>query len=234
MKIAAIADLHCRTNSAGEMRELLEGVERAADLLVIAGDLTNMGLPNEMEVLLGELRKLSLPTVAVLGNHDHESDRVEQLSSMLKTGGVFLLDGGTCIIDGVGFIGTKGFCGGFGKLAVQPFGERTLKKFIRASIEEAKLLEHILDEMDSARKVAILHYAPVEQTLAGEERELYPFLGSSLLADALDRKGVDVVIHGHAHNGSTEGKTPGGIPVHNVCRFVRKRMGLSPYLVLEV
>ena len=234
MRVAAIADLHCRTTSGDEIGALLEGVDRAADLLVLAGDLTNRGLLEEMEVLLGEVRRFSLPIVAVLGNHDHESDRGEQLIAMLRADGVHILDGGTCEIDGVGFVGTKGFCGGFGKFAVAPIGERALKSFIGVSIEEAKLLGTMAGALETKSKVAVLHYAPIEETVQGEPRELYPFLGTSLLAEALDFGAVDVIIHGHVHKGAPEGRTPGGIPVHNVCRFVRKSRGLNPYLVIEV
>lgn len=234
MRIAAIADLHCRVSSAGTIRPLLEGVEREADLLVVAGDLTDTGLPSEMEVLLNELRGLPLPIVAVLGNHDHESDQAELLVQMLSSTGACVLEGTVCEIGGVGFVGTKGFCGGFDRYIVQPFGERALKTFIQTSIDEAVTLENALTKLDYPRKVAILHYSPVLATLVGESPELYPFLGSSRLANALDRHGVDLIVHGHAHHGSPEGRTPRGIPVHNVCRFVRMRLGHRPYCLFRL
>ncbi|HEX6386651.1 MAG TPA: metallophosphoesterase [Anaerolineae bacterium] len=234
MKIAAIADLHCRASSAGTIRPLLEGVEREADVLVLAGDLTDTGLPDEIKVLESELAGLDLPIVCVLGNHDHESDKADALTEMLCDLGINVLNGTVCEIGGVGFVGTKGFCGGFDNLFVQPFGERALKTFIQSSIDEAVNLENALTKLDCPHKVAILHYAPVKATLQGEPLELYPFLGSSRLANALDRHGVDIIVHGHAHHGSLEAHTPGGIPVHNVCRFVRTRHGQSPYCLLEV
>jgi uncharacterized protein len=185
-------------------------------------------------VLLRELEHLKLPIIAVAGNHDHESDQIELLVKMMTDSGIHVLDGSVCKIKDVGFVGTKGFCGGFDKLAVQPFGERALKIFIQASINEAAHLDSILAQLECEKRVAILHFSPIKKTLEGEERELYPFLGSSLLARSLDRHGVDVIVHGHAHHGSLEGETPRGIPVHNVCRFVRIRAGLKPYFVFEV
>ena len=234
MKIAAIADLHCRANSAGTIGPLLAGVEDEADVLVLAGDLTDNGLLDEIKILESELEGLSLPIVAVLGNHDHESDQAEALTAMLCSQGINVLDGTVCEIGDVGFVGTKGFCGGFDNLFVQPFGERALKTFIQTSIDEAVNLENALTRLDCPHKVAILHYAPIRETLQGEPPELYPFLGSSRLANALDRHGVDLVVHGHAHHGSLHGRTTAGIPVHNVCRFVRARHGQPPYCLLEV
>lgn len=234
MRLAAIGDLHCRARSEGVIRELLAGVEEEADVLALAGDLTDTGLPEEMEVLVRELAGLSLPLLAVLGNHDHESDHAEQLVAMLRDAGVCVLEATVCEIDGVGFVGTKGFCGGFDRLSVQPFGERALKAFIRASIDEAVALENAAAKLDTPPKVAILHYSPVPGTLEGEARELYPFLGSSRLAGALDRQAFDLIVHGHAHHGCREARTPRGTPVHNVCRFVRARAGERPYAVFDL
>lgn len=234
MRIAAIGDLHCKRTSVGEMKRLLTDVENEADLLILAGDLTNIGLIEEMEVLLEDLSCFNLPKVAVVGNHDHESDHVEDLIRMLKADGIVVLDGGVCQIDGIGFVGTKGFCGGFGNLAVQPFGESTLKTFIRSSIEEALHLENALAKLDCKKRVGVLHYAPIRETLRGESPELFPFLGSSLLASALERYGVDVIVHGHAHNGFPEGRTPKGIPVYNVSRFVQTRYGKRAYALIDL
>lgn len=234
MRVAAIADLHCRANSAGLIRPLLGDVERQADVLVLAGDLTDNGLPDEIKTLESELAGLSLPIIAVLGNHDHESDQSEALTEMLCNQGITVLDGTVCEIGDVGFVGTKGFCGGFDNLFIQPFGERALKTFIQASIDESVRLENALARLDCPHKVAILHYAPIKETLQGEPPELYPFLGSSRLANAIDRHGVDLVVHGHAHHGSLHGRTASGIPVHNVCRFVRARHNQLAYSLLEV
>ncbi|MCL4298549.1 MAG: metallophosphoesterase [Anaerolineae bacterium] len=234
MRIAAIADLHCRANSAGTIRPLLEDVEHEADLLILAGDLTDTGLPDEIKILEEELQGLSLPIVAVLGNHDHESDQASALTEMLCNNEIIVLDGTVVEIEGVGFVGTKGFCGGFDNLAIQPFGERALKKFIETSFDEAVRLENALAKLSCPHKVAVLHYAPVKETLLGEPPELHPFLGSSRLANALDRQGVDLIVHGHAHHGAPQGQTPGGIPVYNVCRFVQSRVGPRAYRIVEV
>jgi len=234
MKIAAIADLHCRQNSEGAIRPLLDGVEEAADALVLAGDLTDTGLREEITVLENELAGLDLPIIAVLGNHDHESDQADALTEMLCKIGVQVLDGTVCEVGDVGFVGTKGFCGGFDDLFIHPFGERALKTFIQASLDEAVRLENALVKLRCPHKIAVLHYAPIKETLVGEPLELYPFLGSSRLANALDRHHVDAIFHGHAHHGSPAGHTAGGTPVYNVCRFVRASRGERPYHLLEI
>lgn len=234
MRIAAIADLHCRIDSAQEMKRILEGVENEADVLTLGGDLCNMGLPEEMEVLLEELNRHPIPKIAVLGNHDHEGDMAGQLLLMMSQSGIVTLDGSGFEMDGVGFVGTKGFCGGFDNLAVQPFGEKALKAFIRESIREADQLSQALSRLSNTRKVAILHFSPIRETLQGEQLELYPFLGSSLLAHAIDHHGVDLVLHGHAHKGSFEGRTAKGAPVYNVCRFVTSRMGKPPFSLFDI
>ncbi|MEW6379641.1 MAG: metallophosphoesterase [bacterium] len=234
MRIAAIGDLHCKPDSSGMIRQLLKGIDREADILILAGDITNLGQIREMEVLLDELSVFSLPIIAVIGNHDHESDQAEVLARMMRGSGICVLDGNTCIINNVGIVGTKGFCGGFGKLHVQPFGEQALKNFIKTSINEAARIDKALGNLNCRFRVAAMHYAPIKETLAGEEVELYPFLGSSLFADVFDRHGVDVIVHAHAHHGSPHAFTPGGIPVHNVSRFVQSRFGQRAYCLLTV
>jgi hypothetical protein len=234
MKIAAIGDIHCTVNSHGQIREMLRDVEQA-DVLVLAGDLTDVGKAEEMEVLLEELEPFSMPIVAIPGNHDHEADQTDLLITMMKWRGIRVLDGSSCNIEGVEFIGTKGFCGGFGHLRVQPFGEPGLKTFINASIEEVMRMENVLKEVKADHKVVIMHYSPIRETLLGEEPELYPFLGTSLFADVLDAHGVDVIFHGHAHNGSPHGNTRHKIPVYNVSRFVLARTGqMPPYFVFTL
>lgn len=234
MRVAAIGDLHCRAGSEGMVRRLLDGVEDEADVLLLAGDLTNLGLVEEMDQLLGELTAYHLPKLAVVGNHDHESDNVETLTAMMKDAGLVVLDGDVHELGGVEFVGMKGAWGGFGVHRLQPFGERLLKDYIMASVHEAARLEDALQRLHGDRRVALLHYAPVAATLQGECPEIYPFLGFSLLADALDRHGVDIVVHGHAHHGSPDGMTPGGIPVRNVSRYVLSRTLQRTYLVFDV
>ena len=234
MKIAAIGDLHCTDRSQGEIRGMLAGIDRDARILLLAGDLTNCGLVEEVQVLIEELAPFALPKVAVLGNHDHQNDQVELLNSTLSHAGVHVLNSSACVIDGVGFVGAKGFGGGFGQRRIQPFGERSVKDFVQASIDETTRLEAAMKALDVARKVALLHYAPVRDTLVGESPEIFPFLGCSLLADALDRQKAAVILHGHAHNGTAGGRTAGGIPVYNVSRYVLARNGGRPYFVFEV
>ncbi len=234
MRIAAIGDLHVTTRSEGLVRELLQGVEELADVLILAGDLTNIGLPEEMGVLLRDLRVFSLPIIAVIGNHDHENDQHETLLEMMQNAGICVLECATCKLDDVGFVGTKGFCGGFGRWCVSTFGEKALKSFVQTSIDEAHGLDEALARLDTKRKVAIMHYSPTRDTLKGEAEEVFPFLGTSRLAEVLDKYGVDAVFHGHAHGGSPKGRTQGGIIVYNVSRFVQSRFGDRQYRVVEI
>lgn len=234
MRIAAVGDLHCQVKSRGKIQELLKGVNDEAEVLLLAGDLTNVGLMEEMNVLLDELNHFSMPIIAVPGNHDHESDRIEVLLNMMRGRNINVLDGTTCEVGDVGFVGTKGFCGGFGKLRIQPFGESPIKAFIQAGIDEVVRLENAAMGLSTLHKVGVLHYSPIADTLEGEEKELYPFLGSSLFGDALERQGVSVIVHGHAHKGSPFGSTPNNIPVYNVSKFVLRRFGLPPFFCFDV
>jgi uncharacterized protein len=234
VRIAAVADLHYRTTEVNLLKKLLSKIRKEADILVLAGDLTDNGRPAEAEGLVRELKDIKIPIVGVLGNHDHESDQADELVEIFSAAGIHMLNGTAFELDGVGFVGTKGFCGGFDNLLVQPFGERALKTFIQTSIEEAVSLENALAKLQCPKKVVILHYSPIKETLLGEPPELYPFLGSSRLGNAVDRQSVRVIFHGHAHHGSPTGKTPGSIPVHNVCRFVQDRFHANPYCVVEL
>lgn len=234
MRVAAIADLHCRADAPGEVAGLLEGVEKEADVLLMPGDLTNLGRVEEAQVLVAELARFRLPKIAVVGNHDHESGHLRVLVPMLASSGIRILDNDTCELDGVEFVGTKGFAGGFGEHRLQPFGEKVLKRFIHHSIQEVARFESALEKLRSTRRVAIMHYSPVAATLQGECVEIYPFLGFSLFADAIDRHGASMVVHGHAHHGVPRGATPGGIPVYNVSRYVLARQGGRAYSVFDV
>lgn len=233
MRIAAIGDLHFKASGNEEIVSIFDDIEQHADLLILAGDLTDSGLPEEMVELLGCMKKIPLPIVGVVGNHDHEHDRADELKAMLIEGGIQLLDGSTFEVDGVGFAGTKGFCGGFGERLIQPFGERMIKRFVQVGIEESTRLGKGLAKLTTPRKVGVLHYSPVKETLAGEPLEIYPFLGTSWLGDMLDRNGADFAVHGHAHKGSPEGRTSRNIPVYNVSRFVQSRIGPKAYFLFE-
>jgi hypothetical protein len=234
MRIAAIGDLHYKADSAGLLLRLLDGVGEDVDVLVLAGDLTDMGRMNEVEVLLNDLRRIDFPIIGVVGNHDHESDQHRELVALLEKAGICVLDCTSCEIEGVGFVGTKGFCGGFGDRKVDVFGEKAIKAFVHESIQEAERLSQALAQMKTDRRVAVLHYGPVKGTLSGEPEEIFPFLGTSRLADVLDRYGVDLVVHGHAHHGRSASETPGGIPVYNVARPVLMREWGKPFRVFEI
>jgi Icc-related predicted phosphoesterase len=216
MRIAATADLHFTPQRYGALRDQLNQVREEADVLLVAGDLTNYGQPEEMEPLLNALVRLRIPVIAVLGNHDYECDKQVELVRMMTAEGVKVLDGSAYERDGVGFAGTKGFVGGFGRGMLTAFGEPEIKTFVRAGIDEALKLERAMSQLRTSKRVVVLHYSPIAATVQGEAPEIYPFLGTSRLAEVVDRHGADFVIHGHAHNGKPDGTTTAGIPVHNV------------------
>ncbi len=216
MRIAATADLHFNAPIWEKMRVQIERVRDEADLLVLAGDLTNYGKTSEMEPLLNLLVRLRLPIVAVLGNHDYESGQEEELIKMLAAEGIKILDGTGYERDGIGFAGTKGFIGGFGRGALTAFGEREVKAIVQAAIDESLKLERALSQLRTEKRVVVLHYAPIAATVIGEAPEIFPYLGTSRMAEVVDRHGADFIVHGHAHHGHDEGKTTGGIPVFNV------------------
>lgn len=216
MRIAATADLHFTPERYSVLRDQLDRVRDEADTLIVAGDLTNFGKPEEMEPLLNAFVRLRLPIIVVLGNHDYESGKQAELAQSLSSAGIKVLDGSTYQREDVGFAGTKGFVGGFGRGMLTAFGEEEVKTFVRAGIDEAIKLERAMSQLRTAKRVVVLHYSPIAATVQGENPEIYPFLGTSRLAEVVDRHGADLVLHGHAHHGKPDGKTPAGIPVHNV------------------
>jgi Icc-related predicted phosphoesterase len=224
IRVAATADVHFGPDSAGTLRPQLEHLHERADVFCIAGDLTRHGAASEAEVLAEELRGLPVPTVAVLGNHDYECDEAPGICSVLREAGVRVLDNENYVVDvdgsRVGISGVKGFGGGFVGACGSDFGEPEMKAFIRHTKDVAARLETLLREQDADVRIALLHYSPVEETLRGERLEIFPFLGSYLLAEAVDSAGADLVLHGHAHNGAEKGITPGGVPVRNVAQPV--------------
>jgi uncharacterized protein len=233
LKVAAIGDLHVKEDHAAPFRELFAEVSKAADVLVLTGDLTDLGKPKEAEILAEDLRACAIPVVAVLGNHDYECGCEDQVAAILKGAGVRLLDGQAIDVDGVGFVGVKGFVGGFGRRMLGSFGEAAIKAMVAESMNEAMRLENAMRQVRSERAVVVLHYAPIPETVEGEPLEIFPFLGSSRLAETIDRFKVSAVVHGHAHRGAYEGRTPGGAPVYNVARQIEKPSG-RPYALLEV
>src|SRR5216110_822920 len=216
MRIAATADLHFTPQRLSPLHDQLNRVRDEADVFVVAGDLTNFGKPEEMEPLLNVLVRLRLPTIVVLGNHDYESGREADLMRMMTQEGIKVLDGSAYERDGVGFAGTKGFVGGFGRGVLTAFGETEIKTFVKASIDEALKLERAMSQLRTPKRVVVLHYSPIASTVQGEAAEIFPFMGTSRLAEVVDRHGADLVVHGHAHHGALEGKTTGGAPVYNV------------------
>src|SRR4029079_14553425 len=163
-----------------------------------------------------ELAPVRIPIVAVLGNHDYQSGQEAEVSSILADAGIHMLDGTACEIQGIGFAGTKGFAGGFGRRTLEPWGEHAIKAFVQAALDETLKLESALARLRTPQRIAVLHYAPIQATVEGEPPEIFAFLGSSRLEDPINRYGVAAVFHGHAHHGSPEGTTKSGIPVFNV------------------
>jgi Icc-related predicted phosphoesterase len=226
MRIAAVSDLHCTRTSQGAFGPLFQRIAGQMDLLLLCGDLTDHGLPEEARVLAGELAGVKVPMLGVLGNHDYHSDHAEEVERILEGVGLKILDGDDCEIHGVGFAGVKRFAGGFGRHTLEAWGEPAIKKFVYESVEEALKLEKALARLHTPRRVAVLHYAPIQATVEGEPPPIYPFLGSSRLEEPINRYGVMVVFHGHAHRGSAEGRTQTGIPVYNVSlSLMREAMG---------
>lgn len=233
LKVAAMADLHVREEQTEPHREVLAEICRVADVLVLAGDLTDFGKPAEARMVAHELRSCSIPVVAVLGNHDYESGQPDEVKAIVADAGVHVLDGSVVEIDGVGFVGVKGFAGGFGRRMLAAFGEPAYKHFVKEAVDEALRLENAMRTVRAERAMVVLHYAPIPETIAGEPLEIYPFLGSSRLAEVIDRFTVSAVVHGHAHLGHYEGRTPGGQPVFNVASHIEKPTG-RPYALIEV
>jgi hypothetical protein len=233
LKVAALADLHVREGQVRPYRELFEEICRVADVLVLAGDLTDLGRREEAEILAQDLKACSIPVLAVLGNHDHESGQPEVVRQVLRDAGVMMLETRAFVVEDVGFVGAKGFAGGFGRHLLTAFGESAIKQFVAESLNEATRLENGLRSLHTERIFVVLHYAPVRETIAGEPLEIYPFLGSSRLAEAIDRFNVSAVVHGHAHHGKYEGRTPGGVPVYNVASYIEKPTGRA-YGLIEV
>ena len=223
VRVAAVGDVHCGKGSQGQFQPLFARVAESADVLVLCGDLTDYGLPDEARVLVRELSAVKVPTVAVFGNHDLESGNAAEIATILTEAGVRLLDGDGVEIQGVGFAGVKGFAGGFGARALQSWGEEVMKRFVREAVEEALKLESALSRLATEQRVAVLHYAPIRATVATEPEEIIPFLGSSRLEEPLNRYHVTAAVHGHSHGGAPEGRTTTGIPVYNVALPVLKR-----------
>ena len=235
MRIAAVADLHFSPQSYDRIRDAMGRLRDEADLLILAGDLTNLGKTEEMESMLASFMRLRVPIVAVLGNHDFECGKQEELSKMMAAEGVKVLDGSGYERDGVGFAGTKGFIGGFGRGVLTAFGEPEVKAFVQTTINETLKLERALSMLRTEKRIVVTHYAPVIDTVKGEPEQIFPYLGSGRLAEVIDRHQAILAVHGHAHHGSLEGKTTGGVPVYNVALpLLMARTPPAPYRLFDV
>jgi Icc-related predicted phosphoesterase len=224
VRIGAVADLHYSKNTQGQVGPLLAQAAELVDVLLLGGDLTDYGLPEEAQLLARELGGVRVPMVGVLGNHDYESGKQDEVRQVLTEAGVRMLDGDAVEVLGVGIAGAKGFAGGFGRGTLGPWGEEAVKLFVREAVDEALKLESALARLRTHRRVALLHYSPIEATVEGEPREIFAFLGCGRLAEPLSRYPVAAVFHGHAHRGSPEGKLGGDVPVYNVALPLMRRL----------
>ena len=222
IKIAAVADLHYGSGDSRPLPAFAE-VTAGADVLLLCGDLTDRGLPKEAEGLVKELSRVNIPMLAVLGNHDYESGCPDEIREILTAGKIRVLDGEACEVAGVGFAGVKGFAGGFGRGTLQSWGEPVVKAYVQEAAQETLKLEKALAQLRTPQIIALLHYAPIRDTVEGEPAEIFPFLGCSRLEEPLNRYGVTAAFHGHAHRGAFAGKTQGGVPVYNVALSVLRR-----------
>jgi len=223
IRFAAVGDIHCTERSSGDLRAFFAQAADASDALLLCGDLTDYGTPEEAHVLAEALAAARVPVVAVLGNHDYESGMQDEVRKILCDSGVRVLDGEAVEVHGVGIAGAKGFAGGYGRRALGPWGESIIKEFVQEAIREALKLETALAKLRTDQRIAMLHYSPIEATVQGEPVEIYCFLGTSRLEDPLLRYPVDAVVHGHAHRGTPEGRTVNNIPVYNVAKPLLQR-----------
>lgn len=234
--MAAVGDLHCTRTSQGKLQPLFARMTESADLLLLAGDLTDHGHPDEAHVLARELAALRIPAVAVFGNHDYELGHQDEIREIVTGAGATVLDGEACEVHGIGIAGVKGFAGGFGHRALGAWGEPITKRFVQEAVNEALKLEAALARIRTPQSIALLHYSPIEQTVEGEPLEIYPFVGSSRLEEPLTRYPVTLVFHGHAHRGRLEGATTNSVPVYNVSLplLARTFPDRPPFRVVDV
>jgi Icc-related predicted phosphoesterase len=237
IKIAAVGDIHVGRSSFVTYTQLFEEIAKKADILMMCGDLTHNGLPQEAEQLSKQLSSIRIPKLAVLGNHDHHQHKQTEIKQILRSGGIIFVDDEPYQHTTIGFTGVKGFGGGFGSHTLGMFGEEEMKDFAREAIAQAEALEVNLEELEHekvAKKIVLLHYSPIVETIKGEPLEIYPFLGTSRLEEVIDRFRVSYVFHGHAHFGSAMGNTRTGVPVYNVSIPVREKISQEyPFLIIE-
>jgi Icc-related predicted phosphoesterase len=237
VRVAAIGDLHYgRASQPGSLQALFSQINDSADVLAICGDITDYGLVEEARAFVKELvPTVKIPVVAVLGNHDVESNQQDEIAKILKDAGVAVLDGETTEVHGIGFAGIKGFCGGFGRRALGPWGEEIIKRFVREAVDEALKLESALARLRNDHLVVLVHYAPIQATVEGEPCDIYAFLGCSRLEEPITRFPVSAVFHGHAHHGAPEGRTRTNVPVYNVsASLMREHFPDRPFRLVEL
>ena len=223
MRIAAVGDLHCRADTRAAVAKALEGVADSAEALLLAGDLTDLGLPEEADMLAAILAKIPVVKIAVMGNHDCESGQEPAVRERLTAAGVHCLDGEAFTEGELGVAGARGFCGGFEHAQLQRFGEPQLKTFVDNCLAEELKLENALFKLRTRVRIALLHYSPSRTTVEGEPLEIFPFLGATRLGGPIDQLRPTMAFHGHAHRGTLRGATRGGVPVYNVALPVLRR-----------
>ncbi len=217
VRIAAVGDIHVKEHFREVYQKLFTEISENADVLVLCGDLTDLGLAQEAQILAEDLRYCRIPVVGVLGNHDYQSDQADEVKRILEeSGNITILEQEPVEHFGIGFAGVKGFIGGFGQYSLGAFGEPELKHIIQERDNQAYALENQLKQLTQEKKVVVLHYSPIRETVADEPADIMPFLGSTRYAQVIDQYGATVVFHGHANAGPHAGKTLGGIPVYNV------------------
>lgn len=239
VRIAAVADIHVKESDKGKHTDFFKDASAKADILVIAGDLTDTGDEMEAQILAEELKACTIPVVAVLGNHDYEKGRHKLIRQILLKQGVHMLDGEATVIKNIGFAGVKGFGGGFDKHMLSFFGEGAMKAFVQEAVDEALHLDRALSrlsaEHEDIKKIAVLHYSPIKETVVGEPEAIFPFLGCSRLAEPLNLHKVEAAFHGHAHIGTLQGKTNDNVPVFNVAKPILLKAGYPcPYFLFDV
>jgi Icc-related predicted phosphoesterase len=237
VRLAAVGDLHCLKDSEGALQKLFAEIPAKTDVLLLCGDLTDTGLPDEARILAKELRvAIKIPVVAVLGNHDYHSGKHQEVEAILSEAGIVVLNGEAREVQGIGFAGIKGFPGGYGRGTLAPWGEDLIKQFVHEAIEEALKLESALAKLRTPHRIALLHYSPIRATVEGEPLEVYPFMGTSRLEEPLNRYPLTAVFHGHAHHGSLEGRIGNDVPVYNVSLpLLRAKFpGQPPFKLLEL
>lgn len=227
VRIAAAGDIHASERTRPQVEDAFGGLAGDAELVLLAGDLTAHGEPEEAAVVADAARGLDIPVVAVLGNHDYHANRVGEVTSVLADAGIVVLERSSTVLDVAGtrlaIVGTKGFVGGFPGSTLPDFGEPLLREvYAEAGRDVAALEDGLAEVEDVALRIVLLHYSPTMSTLHGEPESIWTFLGTNRLDGPIQKHKPDVVLHGHAHAGTFAGAV-GGVPVYNVAVHVMRR-----------